>query len=345
MRTTCKVLVMLLLVTCGMLGMASDHVFTNLVAFDGTNGEQPWVLSLAQDFDGSLNGTTAYGGSANSGVTFKLSRRNRLSTINNLDRSVGTSPRAGVILAADGSFYGTTTTGGQFNWGTVFRVTRDGSLSVVHQFSGSDGSPTSLIQGIGGRFYGTTRDDRDDSGSVFEMSPDGKFRTLHAFNNTEGCRLVQALTQDVNGDLYGTAGLCGREDGSGYGTVFKLALDGTLTTLHVFNVDDGSLPQALVRGTDGNFYGTTFGGGTYANGTVFRITSDGSFTTLYSFCGMPCGDGENPDPLIQATDGNLYGGLKTGAGVGELYSSCQWTGHSQPCTASAIPMMGLPPSG
>jgi uncharacterized repeat protein (TIGR03803 family) len=60
----------------------------------------------------------------------------------------------------------------------------------------------------------------------------------------------------------------------------------TLTTLYEFcaqtNCPDGEGPDDLVQGTDGNFYGTTQGGGTtsYPGGTVFKITSEGNLTTL-----------------------------------------------------------------
>ena len=47
-----------------------------------------------------------------------------------------------------------------------------------------------------------------------------------------------------------------------------------LTTLHSFQVfTNGAYPEAgLVQGSDGNFYGTTYQGGTNGgNGTVFKI--------------------------------------------------------------------------
>ncbi len=88
---------------------------------------------------------------------------------------------------------------------------------------------------------------------------------------------------------------------------------GTLTTLHAFtgNTDpshpDGAHPGApLVKDTDGNFYGTTFGGGESNVGTVFKITPGGAVTILYSFTGGE--DGLFPTAgLVKASDGNFYG--------------------------------------
>jgi len=93
-----------------------------------------------------------------------------------------------------------------------------------------------------------------------------------------------------------------------------------VTTLHSFDGGDGWGPyqESLVQGEDGNFYGTTYGGGTNNGGTVFRITAQGSLTTLYSFCALPnCIDGENPNAgLVLATDGNFYGTTLIGGGNG-----------------------------
>ena len=53
---------------------------------------------------------------------------------------------------------------------------------------------------------------------------------------------------------------------------FRITSSGTLTTLHSFdNTDGGDLRAGLVQAEDGNFYGTTYGGGIYGNGTVFRL--------------------------------------------------------------------------
>jgi len=95
----------------------------------------------------------------------------------------------------------------------------------------------------------------------------------------------------------------------------------TLTTLYSFCAQpdcvDGDTPFApLVQATDGNFYGTTFEGGTYNAGTVFKVTPSGTLTTLHTFCSQPnCTDGYEPfGGLVQATDGNFYGTTE-GSGV------------------------------
>jgi uncharacterized repeat protein (TIGR03803 family) len=111
--------------------------------------------------------------------------------------------------------------------------------------------------------------------------------------------------QARDGNFYGTTNRGGAYDGA-WGTVFKVTSGGTLTTLHSFDYTDGIYPAAaVIQATDGNFYGTTNGGGTHNAGTVFKITASGTLTTLHSFGG---GDGADLyGGVIQATDGNFYG--------------------------------------
>ena len=73
-------------------------------------------------------------------------------------------------------------------------------------------------------------------------------------------------------------------------------------------------PNALIQGTDGSFYGTTFGETTNSPGTVFRITPAGALTTLYTFCSQSgCDDGEYPSgTLVQETSGAFYGTTSAG---------------------------------
>jgi uncharacterized repeat protein (TIGR03803 family) len=97
----------------------------------------------------------------------------------------------------------------------------------------------------------------------------------------------------------------------------------TLTTLHSLVETDGAYPFAgLVQASDGNFYGTTYNGGSNHQGVVFKITPSGVLTALYSFCSKPnCTDGALPAAgLIQGQDGNLYG-TTVGGGANGNYGT------------------------
>ena len=142
---------------------------------------------------------------------------------------------------------------------------------------------------------------------------------LHRFSNVPVNPTGLILASD--GNFYGTSS---EEDRSNRGTIFKLTPDGVETTLYSFGrrlglvgfhetVLDGSDPMvAPIEGSDGNFYGTTYNGGTYDQGTVFKITPSGELTTLYSF-GAVSQDGMHPyATLILDATGNLYGTTSKG---------------------------------
>jgi uncharacterized repeat protein (TIGR03803 family) len=164
-----------------------------------------------------------------------------------------------------------------------------------------------LVQGTDGNLYGTTFGYiGKENGEIFKITPSGTFTGLHG-----GGEFAAALIQGTDGNFYGTM----FEGGSpGNGEVFKISPTGTFTTLYNFGfLPSGSFPRAaLVQGTDGNFYGTTFYGGTnscifggtdYGCGTIFKITPSGTLTTLHSFDGT---DGETPRAaLVLGTDGNF----------------------------------------
>ena len=61
----------------------------------------------------------------------------------------------------------------------------------------------------------------------------------------------------------------------------------------------------LVQGSDGNFYGTTSGGGVNTGARSSKSRPAAALTTLYSFAGS---DGAKPYAgLVQGSDGNFYG--------------------------------------
>lgn len=195
------------------------------------------------------------------------------------------------------------------------------TLNPLVSFTGTSGidpgaNPQStLVQGVDGNFYGTTRGGgANNGGTVFKIPPvvGGPVTPLYNFcslsNCSDGAAPWAGLVQGADGNFYGTTSAGGTNND---GTVFKITSAGTLTTLYSFAGTDGSTPKgALVQASNGNFYGTTSLGGANSLGTVFQITPGGTLTTLYSFAGP---DGASPGTgLIQANDGNFYGTTKSG---------------------------------
>jgi uncharacterized repeat protein (TIGR03803 family) len=150
---------------------------------------------------------------------------------------------------------------------------------------------------------------------VYKITPSGKLTVIHSFDGgTHGGQPSAPLVQGSDGNFYGTAACCGSIGG---GVVFKITAAGQFTVLHNINATtDGSNPVAgLVQATDGNFYGTTFGGGAKSDGTIFRIspTKPYAYKVLYNFDGTT---GATPQvTMFQHTNGILYGDTSTGGDI------------------------------
>jgi uncharacterized repeat protein (TIGR03803 family) len=186
-----------------------------------------------------------------------------------------------------------------------------------------------------GSLYGTTENGgtNGNSGTVFKISTNGAFISLFSFAGGEdGANPYTPLTQGSDGNLYGTTSEGGTNTGSG--TIFEITPARVLTSLYSFGCGmDGDSPSGLLAGTNGNFYGTTFDGGTYGAGTIFMVTSGGALTALYSFTGGS--DGGSPyTSLTWGSDGSLYGTTATGAVGG--YGGVFRLGSSSPPQAPIV---------
>ncbi len=291
------------------------HRFTG----SGRDGSDP-DGALAIGSDGTIYGTTLYGGSGSvcgtsgCGTVFALTppgtpdgawTETILHSFGGAPYD-GALPYGGVVLAG-GILYGTTNYGGngpcdaagELGCGTVFSLTppaaggAEWKEAVLHNFAGgSDGAmPYRRVAVSDGVLYGTTR-------------TGGEGPCLNPGEAIHGCGTVYSLTPRAGGEW-----------------VEKV--------LHVFmgSPGDGANPYApLTVGSGGILYGTTYGGGnltqcpdTMGCGTVFSLappTSGGDWTEqiLYNFVGYTAG-GANPNGGVALLDGMLYGTTEYGGDV------------------------------
>lgn len=306
-----------------------------LYSFSGeSDGANPaadlMVVHIQAAYKTYLYGTASTGGDYSYGTVFRFDTNGTMSVLYAFKGdygggSDGATPYAKLIQDKDQNLYGTTSGGGGvYGQGTVFKLAPDGAESVLYGFQlGDDGrSPNAgVILGKGGNLYGTTPGGGHGYGTVFGLAPDGVETTLYTFNTKDdGARPSTGLLADSSGNFYGTTTI---SHGIGhFGTVFKLASDGTETVLHAFsgkNSEDGSHSYgALIADGIGNLYGTTFKGGSAACncGIAFKLAADGSETVLHTFLGKKSGDGSNPYAgVIADKSGNLYGVTWSGGGT------------------------------
>lgn len=274
---------------------------TTLYQFSNTNvGDQPGG-GVVRDAQGSLYGSTIFGGYPLSGTIFKVTAQGKASVVHTFCNlynvhghcADGAYPSS-VILDAAGALYGTAEYGGPADMGTVYK----------------------LVPNTGAAGW--------------------KFIKLHDFSGPDGGNVMAGLTIDANGVLYGTTETRGAH---GAGTLFRLVPSTSHSSGYAFQVlhqfaggADGAGPRSNVAvDSAGNLYGTTYLGGlgpcggseTPTCGTLFKVAPPAgghtawTHTVIYSFApgkgsAFPAG-GANPAaaPTL-GPDGVLYGTASLG---------------------------------
>ena len=211
-----------------------------------------------------------------------------------------------IVLGNDGNFYGTTeatadTSGNIINEaGTIYRISPTGAFTSLFDFptSGVEGfRPTNLKLGSDGNFYGSTPlGGNIADGNIFRFTPSPVGVTsFFSFNGTDGEEPSgSSLVIGPNGNFYGTTVMGGANND---GVIYQISPSGSVfSVIHSFSPTvEGSTPNGLVVGSDGNLYGSTITGGvngSSSGGTIYRIAPDGSnLTVLHTFTGP---DGVQP---------------------------------------------------
>jgi uncharacterized repeat protein (TIGR03803 family) len=198
-------------------------------------------------------------------------------------------------------------------------------FQALYTFTGGNdgGWPAgNLIADKAGNLYGTTSvGGPNGAGTVFKLAPDGTETVLYHFTGAaDGDLPMSGLLMDPKGNLYGVTEIGGTH---GIGNVFKLAPNGTLTSIYSFgsSPSDGGNPICqLIWGPHHTLLGTTENAGTGHDGTVFQVTLAGKETILHAFTGS---DGMFPRAgLVMDPAGNLYGttfNSSSGGGAGTAF--------------------------
>jgi uncharacterized repeat protein (TIGR03803 family) len=337
----------------GSHGTWTESILYNFTGSDGINPQGELIFDSA----GSLYGTTRYGGSSGSGAVYKLTPASNSWTQSVLysftGRTDGADPLSSLIFDKAGNLYGTAALGGSCagGCGVVFELVSNGNGSftenVIHTFVGGAGdgdAPTAgLVFDQAGNLYGTTGGGGKSNGPVgvvFELSPSsgGQWTEtiVHVFaGSIDGAHPSSggALVIDKANNLYGTTiegGIANTNTTLQAGTAFELTPGAsgqwTKSTIYSFPSTDGMNPNGkLIQDASGNFYGSTFYGGTYGLGQVFKLAPNSSGgwtrTVIYNFKATT--DGYGPNALVFDNAGNLYGtaGSNVGAttGNGEIF--------------------------
>lgn len=316
----------------------SGWVFSPLYSFTTSDGQFP-EAPLAIGPDGTLFGTTAYGGTDGIGTIYNLRPQsnpcrgvlcfwNEYILHSFTGQPDGSVPGYGaLVFDSAGNAYGTTTYGGVNDGGVVYELARSqqGWTENVAYGLTDLSTGTNPCGGVifdrAGNLYGTTSTaGGNGAGAVYQLSPTGSGWTgqfLYTFPVRDpgaGSTPYGGVIFDALGNLYGTTTAGGA---NGVGTIYELTPSGGSwmeSVLYSFTGSYAGPKYGLAMDAAGNLYGTTFQGGANQVGNVFRLSpSNGQwiYTDLHDFTGGS--DGAFPlGGVAVDANGNLFGTTEIG---------------------------------
>ena len=283
-----------------------------LASLDGTNGSAPFG-GVVLDASGNLFGTASAGGLNTLGSVFEVVKNSGTATAIasfndgfiandptfNLANDIGSDPVGSLFMDANGDLFGTASTDGtdgihNLDVGTLWELPKNsGAITVLAPFSfdGSTGvfPATGVVMDSSGDIFGVTDQTSINGGDgvVFELASGAHaITTLASFNGTNGQHPTDLII-DSHGNLFGMTDGDQKLDGVDDGTIFEIpAGTSTINTLFSFNGTDGLEPEGnLVMDANGNFFGTTLGGGPNndspgGDGVVFELSAASAPTHL-----------------------------------------------------------------
>jgi len=222
-----------------------------------------------------------------------------VSYMNDLDQP------AGILQGSAGVFY---SEAGQSGPHAVLSITAAGERTTLASVQSPDQIPSLLVSGANGRFYSTIEQGVRPA-HVFSVTSAPGSQEIYA-----GQSLHPILTQNLpDGELLAMA----VAPTEALWSLAKVDLKGNVTSFYQFPAAER--PGAAIYASDGNYYGVSQATNA-STGYVYRVTPSGVLTKLYRF---PAGtfSGYFALPLLEGSDGNLYGATPNGGanGTGAIY--------------------------
>jgi uncharacterized repeat protein (TIGR03803 family) len=195
--------------------------------FQGPPNDGSFPLAgLVADARGNLYGTTLAGGTNSSGILFKISPTNQLTTLHRFNSAIGDAGNPTGLLVSGGKLYGPGASGGaDQGGGAIYEVDLSGERVLYSLGPGNDGSVLfasgTLAREDEGTLYGTTRLGflGEFFGEFYKLDAAGNFEVLHQFlGSPDGDTPMAGVIRDPAGNIYWTT-----ERGGDFraGTIFR----------------------------------------------------------------------------------------------------------------------------
>jgi len=294
--------------------LSTAGAYTRLFNFDSTTGAPSGGLTLAS-YDLNFYGTTA-------NALFRFNPLTlALTAVHTFASSEGSPVGPPVQYTDQNYLFGVGSLGS--SPGTAYRLTVSTETFELLPKTIPAYPTGPLILAGDGTFYGATGSGGHyDAGTIFRLTPAGAVKVEYPFSDgDDGDSPNAPLALGRDGNLYGTAASGGYF--LDYGTTFELILPSDSFSIgYSFDgtAGSGAHPAAgLLAASDGNFYGTTYGGGSNALGTLFEMEAGGSIIPLFDFSGNGgVVSGAYPNTtLLEDTNGLFYGLTPSGGANGE----------------------------
>ncbi|MCX7514562.1 FG-GAP repeat domain-containing protein [Frateuria hangzhouensis] len=297
----------------GVFSMSLQGDFTKLHEFDWGDG-MPYddffyeaYSDLVRLKDGSLFGTTTASAFTVSGSEgFK-----RVHTYPDMGTYGSWTSPHNLVVDRDGNVFGIANAP---SGPTLVAIDPQGDTRVIYDFRNDVGDwPVEhLVAGLSGEFYVTVL---RQEGEVILKIKDGVCTVLRVLSDDYEGGQLSALVIDGGGNLVGSTLSGGPGFGYHYGTLFRLAADGTSSIIHEFDglvIKNGDQPSDLLIGADGSIYGINDLNGSdvrYGTGVIFRVAPNGRYSVLHTM--EPDPDRSTAAPvltnLIQGAPRTIYG--------------------------------------